>query len=150
MRQKIVEAKPQDHFEKKQVLCRFFVLAAADIFRSNISMSEINRSTVAHWQLDLASRTITRSANHDSYFGYPQNLPVWNIEMFIIHLLPEDNETFISRMRDIITAGKDFEYLYRVVWRDGSIHNLRSWGRFQNHPETNQPYRIIGMTDFVE
>lgn len=83
---------------------------------------------------------------------------VWNDQMYALYdLSPEEfeghHDSWASRvhpedfakltnMQEVIAAGKDFEVIFRIYHKDGTLHAIKSNGFFQR--ENGVPVRMVG------
>jgi PAS domain-containing protein len=111
-------------------------------------MIENSASAIATWSVDLSNRQVIRSENHDSLFGYDENLPFWNIEHFLTHVHPSDVGVFTSKFRDAIQHNQNFDFEFRVMWPDGEEHCLRSKGEVIFAGD-GSPISVVGSTELT-
>ena len=102
------------------------------------------KSQTASWTVDLTSRQVVRSANHDLFYGYQENLPYWNIEAFMTHIHPGDVDGFGERFKQAGIKREAFEIEFTAVWNDGRLVRLRSEGNVVREP--NGSIIVIGTT----
>ena len=107
-----------------------------------------SKHDVATWSVDLSTRQVTRSENHDAMFGYAVNLPHWNIEHFLAHVHPADASMFTATFRNAVELNENFDFAFRVKWPDGSEHRLRTAGSI-TFSEEGKPQAVFGSTQFA-
>ncbi|NJO01611.1 MAG: PAS domain S-box protein [Bacteroidia bacterium] len=62
------------------------------------------------WQLDFIQNTARHSPEHDRIFGYPEPLSDWSYEIFMKHVLPEDQALVLESFAQARQSGElDFE-----------------------------------------
>ena len=82
------------------------------------------------WSMDIASKVLTRSLQHDRCFGYEDPPAVWDYKTFMAHIHPDDRAMVHKEYVDAMKGKGDFDVEMRVVWPDQTIHWLWSKGRF--------------------
>ena len=50
------------------------------------------------------------------------------------HVHPDEREKFTDVFRDAIARNQSFDFTFHVIWKDGSIHKLRSLGQVMFSP----------------
>jgi PAS domain S-box-containing protein len=103
----------------------------------------LDAAQVGEWEIDLATRIVTRSVQHDRCFGYETPVADWSIDTFLAHVHPDDRAQMQQSMRRLLTARTEWNDQTRVIWPDGSTHWIRLNGitiRAANHP-----IRVVGI-----
>ncbi|MBD5655082.1 MAG: PAS domain-containing protein, partial [Candidatus Eremiobacteraeota bacterium] len=104
----------------------------------------LDSARVGDWELDLRTNVLVRSAGHDACFGYLVEREVWNYEIFLDHVRPDDRERVDRAFKLALAGNADFDSEFRVRWADGSEHWLWSKGCSYND-ETGTPIRLAGI-----
>ncbi len=101
------------------------------------------------WDLNLVDDSAIRSLRHDQIFGYSPLLPKWGREIFMGHVLPEDQELAKSCFEEAFKTGR-LKMKCRIHWADESVHWIFVEGRvFYDH--NKKPVRMIGtVVDITE
>lgn len=66
------------------------------------------------------------------------------VEEFLSAVHPEDRERLRAFMANVAQLNQPFEQEYRVLWPDGSVRVIRTWGRVMRD-QNGKPARIIGV-----
>ena len=104
----------------------------------------LDAAQAGDWELDLKTRTATRSLRHDQCFGYAERVPEWNYEIFLQHVHPEDREHVDQTFQAARNAGNLYDAEFRVIWPDGTLHWLLSRGRVL-HDNAGIPIAMSGI-----
>ena len=105
-------------------------------------------SNTAIWEMDLETRAVIRSDNHDLLFGYEKPLDNWSLETYQKHLLPE----YAMPLKDAIenlTAGAELNFTARILLSEGS--EVR-WIHLQGRKEPGDkdvPAKLLGTVNDV-
>ena len=127
---------------RKQVL-------AADAAR-RVAESETRRqfaldaAQIGDWEMDLITNVATCSLRHDECFGYRAPVAVWDYDIFLAHVHPDDRAEVNRRFTIARDLGTLYDVEYRVRWPDGTLHWLLSRGRFYNDASA-KPIRVAGI-----
>jgi signal transduction histidine kinase len=93
---------------------------------------------IAFWELDLATKKVFRSKEHDELFGFPKLLPEWTYHHFVEALHPEDRERVHYEFQQLIKLRVDQAILdFRVKWPNGEVRWFDSRVRFLKDEEGN-------------
>jgi PAS domain S-box-containing protein len=98
------------------------------------------------WEWDPEIGIMWKSEDFCQVFGYAAPVE-WNYEIFVRHVHPQDRErllAFHAQQAESPNA-HDFEFEYRVIWPDGSIHWLKDKGR-SIRDSKGRLTRVIGAT----
>jgi PAS domain S-box-containing protein len=109
----------------------------------------LEAGSMATFDQDLLTNQVIRSANHDKLFGYESNLPEWNMETLLKHILPEDRPLVLEQFEKSLKIGKVFLNT-RIQRIDGSLRWIEGYGKVI-YNESGKPVRITGVvTDITE
>ena len=103
-------------------------------------------SGVAVWEYNVRENLMQRSANHDALYGLDWQNP-WHAETFLDATIDEDRP-LANRVIDesLAPGGPDsYEFDFRVLWPDQSIHWLCVRGRVVARDETGSGLTIRGV-----
>ena len=81
------------------------------------------------WDMEVATRQIQRSAQHDRIFGYNQPLVQWNYDTLLQHVLDEDREKLDRSLQRSLSCDADWDCQCRIRRRDGVLRWLWIRGR---------------------
>ncbi len=110
----------------------------------------LEAADLGRWELDLKDRTTRRTLRHDRIFGYDAPLPVWTIESFLGHVLPEDRARVDASMRQTLATGEPWDLECRIRRADGLIRWIWVRGRI-DHDDRGRPWRMLGtLADITE
>ncbi len=99
-------------------------------------------SKMAVFELDLATRSLTRSDGFNQLFGLTNNDEEWNEERLLQQMLPEDED----KMREALATigpGQNLDYQGRIKTSDGVIKWLNFKGTAEKTPD-NLTGRVLG------
>ena len=105
-------------------------------------------SAIAHWEIDLQDETITRSIDHDQIFGYGGNQPVWTVEKFMSHVIPQDRPAAQERFSRAVRERTDFTHECRILRVDGATRWLWVAGKHLGGAP-GQPPRMAGVVQDI-
>ena len=112
--------------------------------------SELRRSLAMEaanlgiWDWDMLSNKITWSEAHEALWGYPPGGFPGTAEGFTSRVHPDDLPELWQVGERAIREKKPFQYEYRVIWPDSSVHWIASYGRYL-FDANGRPIRIIGV-----
>jgi PAS domain S-box-containing protein len=98
-------------------------------------------SKLAVWELDLASRSITRSDGFDQLFGNTGGRKTWNEEGLLTLFLPDDR----AKLRELLSnirPGQNFDFQGCIETRDGIVKWINFQGRAEKTAEGRE--RLLG------
>jgi len=104
------------------------------------------------WELDLSTGRVWRSLRHDQIFGYSAPLLVWNYEIFLGHVVPDDRARVDAEFQRVLAAGVPWELEYRIIRADGVERWLRESGESVGPPDAepgSRPVRMFGVVEDV-
>jgi signal transduction histidine kinase/PAS domain-containing protein len=102
------------------------------------------------WEHDLATGQLYNTeGNLRLFFGGDRSMGTC-VEDFFAAVHPEDRERALQRRRSLLTDGRPGDLQYRVVWPDGSVHEILGRVSFV-HDDAGRPIRVYGTnTDLTE
>lgn len=130
--------------------------AATDITRRKAAEAAARRSDanrkfalesahVAEWELEIATRKVSRSLLHDEIFGYDSFVPDWTVDKFLEHVHPHDRDSVHAAIQHAALGGPALDYECRIIRHDGVERWI--WAHGALFPdEAGQPTRMIGIT----
>lgn len=100
------------------------------------------------WDWDLRTNQTWRSIEHDRIFGYAELLPQWGPELFLKHVLSEDQSRAKSALADAVN-GIPMQFECRI--RRANDHAIRciSVQGDMVRGATREPLRIIGVVQDI-
>jgi PAS domain S-box-containing protein len=104
-------------------------------------------SQTAVWELDLKSKQVFRSPDHDQIFGYRQRQENWTLENYFDHILEEDLPAF-KRAIERIKAEGGMDIQVRLVRKDGTLQWLNMKGKTETDDQ-GQAIRLIGVVNDI-
>ncbi|NTW31726.1 MAG: PAS domain-containing protein [Bacteroidetes bacterium] len=119
------------------------------LLESEINLSEAQRiAQIGSWEWDIISNTLKWSKemyhvfdiSPDTFDGKPESL------VKIIH--PDDVEIFKNNININLLADVSDSIEYRVIHKDGSVHNIFSIGRIE-FDKSGKPFRRIGTSQDI-
>jgi len=103
----------------------------------------LDAARLGDWDLDLVTGGSQRSLLHDQLFGYGAPVAVWNADIFLAHVHPDDRARVAEEFRAAVASAGAWESEARVVWPDGSEHWLAFSGTVYLHE--GRPCRMAGI-----
>jgi len=100
-------------------------------------------SNTAVWELDLKTKEVTRSLDHDQIFGYEQRQEKWVLEDYFPHIWKND----LAAFKEAITKAADkggLDIQVRLNRPDGIIHWLNMKGKTETG-EDGKAMKLIGV-----
>jgi PAS domain S-box-containing protein len=99
---------------------------------------------LGHWDLDLRTKSATRSRRHDQIFGYEELLPDWSYEIFLQHVHPDDRAHVDDTFQKSVAACGGWEFECRIIRADQ--RGAWIWARGLCLPgEDGNPRRLMGV-----
>lgn len=100
------------------------------------------------WDLDLETRAVTRSLQHDRIFGYGALLTEWTYEMFLQHVLPPDRDNVDAKFQQAVETGGTWDFECRVRRLDGEVRWIWAVGRV-HRDESGRARRMAGVVQDI-
>ncbi|NTU68327.1 MAG: PAS domain-containing protein [Chlorobiaceae bacterium] len=100
---------------------------------------------IAAWSADLRNHSVLRTLEHDRIFGYESLLPVWNYQIFLHHVLPEDRPMVEQSHHEIMERLTNWSSEYRIRRADGEVRHLLDIGGCMRD-ENGKAIRIQALT----
>jgi two-component system, sensor histidine kinase and response regulator len=98
---------------------------------------------VGIWDLDLETGGLIWDAQSYRLYGLEPRTEISAYDLWARHVHPDDLASAEADFQRSLATGDDFFSEYRVVWANGSVHNMRGFGRLQKN-EAGQAVRIVG------
>ena len=89
------------------------------------------------WELNLISKKVYRTLQHDKIFGYKELLPEWSFEIFANHVHPDDRPHIKNKFEDALKHKKDYSFECRIIRADGKERWIWAHGRHIRDEEGN-------------
>jgi diguanylate cyclase (GGDEF)-like protein/PAS domain S-box-containing protein len=96
------------------------------------------------WYWEADTDRFNYSEGLGTLFGFAPDSPVVDYRELQKRLHAEDRELFAATLRHAIRNGSDFQFDYRVVWPDGSIHWIANRGQV-HRGASGRAQRVIGV-----
>ena len=90
----------------------------------------LNIARIGEWDYESSTDVLHHSLQHDACYGYPQGAATWSPEHFLAHVHPLDRARIKRLYIKALLQGEAYEFEFRVIWPDGSLHWINSTGRF--------------------
>ncbi len=97
------------------------------------------------WDWDVNTHKVDWYGEHAALFGIPLEKFGGTIEDVQNHVHPDDRRQTMDKFNFVLQTGTPFDNTYRVVWPDGSIHWLHSYGDLVRN-DSGLPLKITGTT----
>ena len=102
------------------------------------------------WYWESEGDLFTYSDGLGPLFGFSRDAPHVGYRELQLRLHPEDRPLFQATMHHAVREGTDFQFDYRVVWPDGSVHWIANRGQVLRH-EGGRAQRLVGVAmEFTE
>ena len=98
---------------------------------------------VGIWELDLNTGYLTCDAQSYRLCGLEPCNETNAVGIWTRHMHPDDKAGTAADLQRAISSGADFFSEFRVVWPDGSVHHLNSFGRVRKD-DAGKVVRIVG------
>ncbi len=98
---------------------------------------------VGVWDYDLVNNTLVWDNQMFKLYGIDKNDFVGAYQTWKAGLHPDDVQQGDAEIQMAIRGEKEFDTEFRVVWPDGSVHNIRAMAIVQND-DSGKPLRMIG------
>lgn len=102
-------------------------------------------SAMGAWDWNLEEDTCLWDESMHSLVGVEQGGFCCSIENFIPLVHPSDRERVRQELKNVLSAGSDYESKYQVVWPDGTIRHIQAKGRVYRNEQGN-PVRMAGVS----
>jgi len=103
----------------------------------------IQAGGVGVWDYDIINNHLLWDDQMFALYGIKKNEFISAYETWLTGVHPEDKERGDAEIQMAITGEKDFDTEFRVLWPDGSVHNVRALARVQRD-ETGKALNMIG------
>ncbi len=98
---------------------------------------------VGVWEYDLTNDKLLWDEQMFALYGLDKNGFAGAYETWLSAIHPDDVQARDEEIQMAISGTKEFDTEFRVLWPDGSIHNIRALAIVQRD-ETGTPLRMIG------
>ncbi|MFB2878726.1 PAS domain S-box protein [Floridanema aerugineum] len=103
----------------------------------------LNAAQMGMWDWDMVTGKIIWSPEHEQLFGLAPGSFDGRYETFDSYLYPDDREGLNQAIDQSLKNHTPYDYEYRIVWADGSMHWVEGRGKaFYN--QQGQPVRMSG------
>jgi PAS domain S-box-containing protein len=104
-------------------------------------------SRTAVWELDLRSREVFRSPDHDEIFGYQQRQEHWTLESYYPHIMEDDLPAFKTAIKQIDANG-GMDVQVRLARTGGTLQWLNMKGKTEAD-DNGEAIRLIGVINDI-
>jgi PAS domain S-box-containing protein len=81
----------------------------------------LDSMALGEWELDLETKSTTRSKRHDEIFGYEELLPAWTYDTFLSHVIDEDKSKVFSQFQPFDSKTKQVGFECRIQRKDNIV-----------------------------
>jgi len=121
-------------------------LAEQELARANERLQlAIESGSVGGWDFDIKTGKNMWFGKAHAQLGMTPDETSGSLEEFWVRVHKDDRERLEHAIRIAKDRSEDFAAEFRVVWRDGTIHWLRSRGRYQ-YAANGKPERMLGIS----
>ena len=96
------------------------------------------------WHWDIINDTLSCDRWMHRLHGIEEDADGPDVLRWREQLHPEDKDTVVKAMYDAIDGSNPYDIEFRVIWPDGSIHNLRATAQI-TRDETGRALRMVGV-----
>lgn len=108
----------------------------------------LEKAVMGIWDWEISTGRVAWDGEHHSLFGIPLEQFGGTIDDVQARVHPDDREQGMREFRSAIENNEAFDNQYRVVWPNGTIRWLSSYGRVVFDSE-GKPERIVGTTQDI-
>ena len=98
---------------------------------------------VGIWDWDISSGALVWDEQMFRLYGTAQDQFCHRLEDWPSRLHLEDRERVVGESNAALSGEKEFDTQFRVVWPDGSVHNIRALAQIERNAD-GKPVRMIG------
>jgi PAS domain S-box-containing protein len=109
----------------------------------------LSAAQMGMWDWNILTGEINWSPEHEKLFGLTTGRFDGKYETFDARLHPDDREKLNQAVERSLTQRVPYQYEYRVVWADGSIHWIEGRGQ-AFYDEAGQPVRMTGTVMAID
>ncbi len=106
------------------------------------------RSSIGCWEWDFGSNTIKCSEEVFEVYDINPDTFDGTLDAFLFTLQSEDLEVYTNNTLYHLPRGKSIPFEYRIIFKDGSIHNLYANGKIE-YSLTEKPIRYLGFVQDI-
>ena len=99
---------------------------------------------LGNWEWNLRSGETRWSPEIYAIHGLSLDAPTFTSATLLQHVHPEDRAGIQAEWDRCVATRSPFQYEYRVIWPDGSVHWLSARGVFQ-YDHQDAPTRLLGI-----
>lgn len=104
----------------------------------------LDAARMGSWDWNLQTNQVVWTPYHEVIFGYEPGKPQRTYQEWAERIHPEDLPRVEATIQATMAEQRGYEDEYRVVWPDGSLHWVSSYGRFE-YDSGGKPVRMLGM-----
>ena len=108
----------------------------------------LKMSRIGGWDLDLTDHTAHRTQEHARIFGTDPELQIWDYEIFLEHVLPEDRAEVDRSFRKARAAQTGWDFECRIRRHDGKVRWIWATGEHQLDA-TGKMRRMAGIVQDI-
>ena len=117
--------------------------AALQQYSTRLTLA-LDAARMGSWDWDIQTNQVLWTRYHEVIFGYKPGTPKRTYQDWADRVHPDDLRRVEATVQAAMVKKQDYDDEYRVIWSDGSLHWVSSFGRFQYDAE-GQPIRMLGM-----
>lgn len=104
----------------------------------------LDAARMGSWDWDIQTGDVVWSPFHEIIFGYKPGTPNRTYQDWAERVHPDDLPQVLATVEAAMIEKRDYKDEYRVLWKDGSLRWVSSFGRFQ-YDQKGQPIHMLGM-----
>ncbi len=115
-----------------------------ELMRLTTRLSLATRAgNIGVWDYDIVNDTLVWDEQMYSLYGISHNDFRGTYEVWTNALHPEDRIRGDEEIRMAIAGKKEFDIEFRILWPDGSLHNIRAYA-IVNRSQSGEPLHMVG------
>ncbi len=110
----------------------------------------LEKSHVGVWDFNLRDGTTVISFEHARIFGYETMPPVWSLQMFFDHIIPEDRDGIEAIIRNSIEKQNQYSFECRIHDAKGEVRWIWVAGAFKTGQYGESSHVVGVIRDITE
>jgi len=108
----------------------------------------LENSHLGVWDLNLLDGITMRTLEHARIFGYETIPPVWSLETFFNHIIPDDRDETQTLIRRAIEKKENYALECRIHTAKGDLRWIRVTGAFKFDKKSNTSH-VLGIVQDI-
>jgi len=108
----------------------------------------LENSHIGVWDLNLQDGNTARTLEHARIFGYETIPPVWSLEKFFDHIIPEDRSAIAALVLKTIEKKESYTFECRIHSARGELRWIRVTGTYKFDKQSNANH-VLGIIEDI-